>query len=144
MFDNSLISAFVKQWRLETHTFHLLWDRVAHTPDGAVPETLHQYVRCYLIMLIRGFLFTNELATLVPLRWLPLLEDFDRCYRLSWGLHCSVIPTTHCTSWHCVMWQILRGVCRFLYYGFTVGFHLSVRQITMSLGSHLLLGTYIL
>ncbi|KAL4358140.1 hypothetical protein AHAS_Ahas09G0256900 [Arachis hypogaea] len=25
IFDNSLISVFVEQWRLETHTFHLLW-----------------------------------------------------------------------------------------------------------------------
>ncbi|RYQ99348.1 hypothetical protein Ahy_B07g087281 isoform B [Arachis hypogaea] len=29
MLDNSLISAFVEQWRLETHSFHLPWDEVS-------------------------------------------------------------------------------------------------------------------
>ncbi|RYR17842.1 hypothetical protein Ahy_B03g062517 [Arachis hypogaea] len=59
-------------------------DRVAHTPDRTIPDTLCQYVRCYLMMLIGVFLFTDKSATLVPLRWLPLLEDFDRCSWLSW------------------------------------------------------------
>ncbi|KAL4329691.1 hypothetical protein AHAS_Ahas13G0325400 [Arachis hypogaea] len=80
-----------------------LGDRMAHTPDGAAPETLRQYARCYLMMLIEGFSFTDKSATFVLLRWLPLLEDFDRCSWLSWGLHCSVIPTTHCTPRHCVI-----------------------------------------
>ncbi|KAL4306951.1 hypothetical protein AHAS_Ahas16G0229600 [Arachis hypogaea] len=32
-----------------------------------------------------GYLFTNKSAFLVSFRWLPLLEDFDRCRRLCWG-----------------------------------------------------------
>ncbi|KAL4343388.1 hypothetical protein AHAS_Ahas11G0073400 [Arachis hypogaea] len=47
-----------------------LRDRVAHIPDGVASETLRQYAR-------------YKSATLVPLRWLPLLEDFDRCSQLS-------------------------------------------------------------
>ncbi|KAL4373467.1 hypothetical protein AHAS_Ahas05G0084700 [Arachis hypogaea] len=41
----------------------------------------------------RGFLFIDKSATLFPLRWLSLLEDFHRCNQLLWGLHCSVVRT---------------------------------------------------
>ncbi|XP_025634914.1 protein MAIN-LIKE 2-like [Arachis hypogaea] len=57
----------------------MMWlrDQVAHISDGAASETLRQYIQCYLMMLIGGFLFTDKSATIVPLRWLSLLEDFD-------------------------------------------------------------------
>ncbi|KAL4277157.1 hypothetical protein AHAS_Ahas20G0279100 [Arachis hypogaea] len=38
-----------------------------------------------LLILIKGYLFTDKSANLVSLRWLPLLEDFDSCRWLSWG-----------------------------------------------------------
>ncbi|XLS46312.1 hypothetical protein HN51_003177 [Arachis hypogaea] len=59
-------------------------DKVAHVPAKADLDTLLQYVRCYLMMLIGGFLFTNKSAILVLLRWLPLLENFHRYSQLSW------------------------------------------------------------
>ncbi|RYR26099.1 hypothetical protein Ahy_B02g060255 [Arachis hypogaea] len=71
--------------------------RVVHTeaclvagpcpPDAPTddPETLWQYARCYIMLLIGGYLLTDKLNNLVHLRWLPLLEDFGRCRALSWG-----------------------------------------------------------
>ncbi|KAL4381487.1 hypothetical protein AHAS_Ahas04G0138400 [Arachis hypogaea] len=62
-----------------------LRNRVTHIPLWADVGTLRQYVRCYLLILIGEYLFTNKSASLVPLRWLQLLEDFDSCKRLLWG-----------------------------------------------------------
>ncbi|RYR23571.1 hypothetical protein Ahy_B03g068774 [Arachis hypogaea] len=65
--------------RKQVFAVRITWlrDRVAHIPDGTALETLRQCARCYLMMLIGGFLFTDKSATLVSLRWLPLLEDFN-------------------------------------------------------------------
>ncbi|MED6210700.1 hypothetical protein PIB30_066600 [Stylosanthes scabra] len=35
--------------------------------------------------MIGGLLFSDKTNSIVSLRWLPFLEDFDRCSRLSWG-----------------------------------------------------------
>ncbi|RYQ93247.1 hypothetical protein Ahy_B09g099517 [Arachis hypogaea] len=35
--------------------------------------------------MIGGYLLTDKLNNTVHLRWLPLLDDFERCRRLSWG-----------------------------------------------------------
>ncbi|RYQ99349.1 hypothetical protein Ahy_B07g087281 isoform C [Arachis hypogaea] len=47
--------------------------RVSHISPGADLDTLRKYARCYLMMLIEGFLFTDKSTTLVPLKWLLLL-----------------------------------------------------------------------
>ncbi|RYQ95264.1 hypothetical protein Ahy_B08g090336 [Arachis hypogaea] len=49
------------------------------------PKTLRQYARCYILLLIGGYLMTDKSNNLVHLRWLPLLADFVRCRELSWG-----------------------------------------------------------
>ncbi|XP_025661920.1 serine/threonine-protein phosphatase 7 long form homolog [Arachis hypogaea] len=120
IFDNSLISALVERWRLETHTWYhteswalveqllgarppvaaqqeaqrkesftlkLVWlqDRVRQMPQTDDPETLRQYARCYIMLLIRGYLMTDKSNNLVHLRWLPLLRDFTECRVFSWS-----------------------------------------------------------
>ncbi|RYR73418.1 hypothetical protein Ahy_A02g007760 [Arachis hypogaea] len=54
-------------------------------PDTSDPDTLRQYVRCYIMLMIGGYLLTDKLKNTVHLRWLPLLDDFERCRMLSWG-----------------------------------------------------------
>ncbi|KAL4336865.1 hypothetical protein AHAS_Ahas12G0052900 [Arachis hypogaea] len=51
------------------------------------------------MMLIGRFLFIDKSATLVPLIWLLLLEDFDHCRWLSW--ESALLPYTYhslCTA----------------------------------------------
>ncbi|QHO00135.1 uncharacterized protein DS421_13g403870 [Arachis hypogaea] len=102
IFDNSLISALVEQWRPETHTFHLPWDEVTITlqdvayhlglrahvwlrdhvrqmPPTDDLETLRHYASCYIMLLIGGYLMTENSNNLVHIRWLPLLRDFGEC-----------------------------------------------------------------
>ncbi|RYR72121.1 hypothetical protein Ahy_A02g006330 [Arachis hypogaea] len=54
-------------------------------PGTIDPSTLRQYARCYIMLLIGGYLMTDKLNNLVHLRWLPLLADFQMCCGLSWG-----------------------------------------------------------
>ncbi|QHO16421.1 uncharacterized protein DS421_10g303390 [Arachis hypogaea] len=54
------------------------------------PETLRQYARCYIMLLIRGYLLTDKSNNLVHLRWIPLLRDFEECRR-------GVTGITRCT-----------------------------------------------
>ncbi|QHO03209.1 uncharacterized protein DS421_13g430370 [Arachis hypogaea] len=49
------------------------------------PETLRQYARCYIMLLIGGYLMTDKSNNLVHLRWLPLLWDFEECRVFSWS-----------------------------------------------------------
>ncbi|RYR24873.1 hypothetical protein Ahy_B02g058432 [Arachis hypogaea] len=60
------------------------------TVDAA---TLRQYMRCYIMLLIRGYLMTELSNNQVHIRWLLLLEDFERCRRLSW--ESSVLAWTY-------------------------------------------------
>ncbi|RYR25442.1 hypothetical protein Ahy_B02g059191 [Arachis hypogaea] len=94
IFENSLITAFMEQWHPETHTFYLPWG--CGVPPWATrtqgtswetddPKTLRQYARSYILLLIMGYLLTDKSNNLVHLRWLPLLQDFERCHGLSWG-----------------------------------------------------------
>ncbi|KAL4300933.1 hypothetical protein AHAS_Ahas17G0250400 [Arachis hypogaea] len=53
IFGNVLLFVFVKQWRLETHIFHLLWveaiitlqDVAYHHPIGGCTRNFQQYHR---------------------------------------------------------------------------------------------------
>ncbi|RYR57125.1 hypothetical protein Ahy_A05g022855 [Arachis hypogaea] len=70
--------------RKESFTLKLVWlcDRARLPP---LPETLRQYVQCYIMLLIGGYLLTDKSNNLVHVRWLPLLRDFAECRALSWG-----------------------------------------------------------
>ncbi|RYR38378.1 hypothetical protein Ahy_A09g043416 [Arachis hypogaea] len=111
MFNNSLISAFVERWRLrepETRSFHFPWNvayhlglRIEVSQLEVVPETFgntmdtpcESGMRIYLVLGrhhnqregSREFIFTDKSATLVSLKQLLLLVDFDRCRQLSSG-----------------------------------------------------------
>ncbi|QHO49067.1 uncharacterized protein DS421_1g10740 [Arachis hypogaea] len=73
--------------RKESFSVKFTWlrDRVCHMPQTDDSETLRQYARCYILLLIRAYLMTDKSSNLVYLRWLPLLQDFERCRGLSWG-----------------------------------------------------------
>ncbi|QHO09082.1 uncharacterized protein DS421_14g478220 [Arachis hypogaea] len=73
--------------RKESFTLKLVWlrDRVRQMPQTDDPETLRQYARCYIMLLIEGYLMTDKFNNLVHLRWLPLLRDFTKCRAFSWG-----------------------------------------------------------
>ncbi|RYQ79307.1 hypothetical protein Ahy_Scaffold6g108029 [Arachis hypogaea] len=49
------------------------------------PETLRQYARCYIMLLIGGYLLTDKSNNLVHIRWLSLFRDFAERRALSWG-----------------------------------------------------------
>ncbi|RYR67758.1 hypothetical protein Ahy_A03g014162 [Arachis hypogaea] len=76
--------------RKESFTLKLVWlrDCVYQMPPIDDPETLRQYARCYIMLLIRGYLMMDKSNNLVHLRWLPLLQDFGQCRALSW---CSIL-----------------------------------------------------
>ncbi|RYR03891.1 hypothetical protein Ahy_B06g083294 [Arachis hypogaea] len=69
----------------------LVWlqDRVRQMPQIDDPETLRQYARCYIMLLIGGYLMTDKSNNMVHLRWLPLLRDFAECRAFFLGLHCA-------------------------------------------------------
>ncbi|RYR05468.1 hypothetical protein Ahy_B06g085333 [Arachis hypogaea] len=73
--------------RKESFTLKLVWlhDRVCQMPPTDDPETLRQYARCYIMLLIGGYLLTDKSNNLVHIRWLPLLRDFAEYRALSWG-----------------------------------------------------------
>ncbi|RYR78723.1 hypothetical protein Ahy_A01g003575 [Arachis hypogaea] len=60
------------------------WDRIRHMPPSTTdPSTLRQYTRCYIMLLIGGYLISDKSNNQVHIRWLPLLPDFGRCSSLS-------------------------------------------------------------
>ncbi|XP_020985809.1 serine/threonine-protein phosphatase 7 long form homolog [Arachis duranensis] len=73
--------------RKESFTLKLVWlrDRACQMPQTDDSETLRQYTRCYIMLLIGGYLMTDKSNNLVHLRWLPLLRDFTKCRAFSWG-----------------------------------------------------------
>ena len=73
--------------RKESFTLKLVWlrDRVRQMSQTNDPETLRQYARCYIMLLIGGYLMTDKSNNLVHLRWLPLLWDFAECRAFSCG-----------------------------------------------------------
>ncbi|RYR15646.1 hypothetical protein Ahy_B04g072534 [Arachis hypogaea] len=58
-------------------------------------------MRCYILLMIGGYLMTEKSTNQVHLQWLPLLEDFQRFRALSWGL--AVLAWTYhslCSATH--------------------------------------------
>ncbi|RYR63149.1 hypothetical protein Ahy_A04g020943 [Arachis hypogaea] len=72
--------------RKESFTLKLVWlrDRVPQMPLTDDPETLRQYTRCHIMLLIEGYLLIDKSNNLVHVCWLPLLRDFAECRALSW------------------------------------------------------------
>ncbi|XP_057740615.1 serine/threonine-protein phosphatase 7 long form homolog [Arachis stenosperma] len=86
--------------RREDFSLKVTWlrDRLRQMPPNTSDlDTLRQYARCYIMLMIRGYLGTDKSNNTVHLRWLPLLDDFERCHRLSWGS--SQIPHRQCPSY---------------------------------------------
>ncbi|RYR21065.1 hypothetical protein Ahy_B03g066306 [Arachis hypogaea] len=52
---------------------------------NATEECLMRYMRGYIMQLIGRILFPDASDYRVHIKWLPLLEDFGTCGRLSWG-----------------------------------------------------------
>ncbi|RYR38627.1 hypothetical protein Ahy_A09g043731 [Arachis hypogaea] len=67
--------------RKESFTLKLVWlrDRVRQMPQTNDPETLRQYGKFYIMLLIGGYLMIDKSNNLVHLCWLPLLCDFAEC-----------------------------------------------------------------
>ncbi|RYR72721.1 hypothetical protein Ahy_A02g006936 isoform B [Arachis hypogaea] len=87
--------------RNESFTLKLIWlcDRVRQMPLTDDPETLRQYARCYIMLLIGGYLLIDKSNNLVHIRWLPLLRDFAEC----WDYHGALLYWLGLTS-HSVWW----------------------------------------
>ncbi|MED6118549.1 hypothetical protein PIB30_003765 [Stylosanthes scabra] len=60
-----------------------LRDRLRHTPAAGEPDVLKQFARCYIMLMIGCWLFPNKSVNMVSVRWLPLIEDFESCKKLS-------------------------------------------------------------
>ncbi|KAJ9555058.1 hypothetical protein OSB04_009672 [Centaurea solstitialis] len=54
-------------------------------PDNASNEQCMQRARAYILVLLGGAVFPDSNDNCVHMNLLALLEDFDRCSRLSWG-----------------------------------------------------------
>ncbi|RYR42068.1 hypothetical protein Ahy_A08g038515 [Arachis hypogaea] len=70
--------------------------------DTSDPDTLRQYARFYIMLMIGGYLLSNKSNNTVHLRWMPFLDDFERCRRLSCGS--AVLAWTYhsfCHAAHC-------------------------------------------
>ncbi|RYQ90534.1 hypothetical protein Ahy_B09g096591 isoform B [Arachis hypogaea] len=52
-----------------------MWDHIRHMPPTDDPDTLRQYARYYILLLIVGYLMTDKSNNFVHLHWLPLLQE---------------------------------------------------------------------
>ncbi|KAK7306625.1 hypothetical protein VNO77_44576 [Canavalia gladiata] len=48
-------------------------------------EQLDRFTHAYMLRLIGGVLFCDHSSSRVPLRYLPMIADFDTCAQYSWG-----------------------------------------------------------
>ncbi|RYR15604.1 hypothetical protein Ahy_B04g072457 [Arachis hypogaea] len=63
-------------------------------PKTNDPDTLRQYARCYILLMIRGYLMSGKSNNQAHLWWLPLLDDYVRCRSRSLGV-CGAAWTYH-------------------------------------------------
>ncbi|RYR35130.1 hypothetical protein Ahy_A10g050267 [Arachis hypogaea] len=105
--DEPLVSAFVKRWSLEMHTFHLPFSEctimlqdVAYQLGLPInrhelgcrrhsvtfyQETVRRYARAYIMMLFSTQLFGDKSGTCMHIRWLPYVARLEDMGRYSWG-----------------------------------------------------------
>ncbi|MED6110172.1 hypothetical protein PIB30_040507 [Stylosanthes scabra] len=96
VYDASQLFAFVKRWRLEINTFHL----PLGISNAGMVGAHGSWWKMFLVLGPRQLLQTNNIASL---RWVPLLEDFDKCSRFSWG---SVVL---CSTYHALSYASNRA-----------------------------------
>ncbi|KAF1881494.1 hypothetical protein Lal_00021472 [Lupinus albus] len=56
-----------------------------HCPVDAPIEVTEQHTRAYLLYLVGSTIFSTTTGNKVPVMYLPLFEDFDRCGQYAWG-----------------------------------------------------------
>ncbi|KAK4275528.1 hypothetical protein QN277_018593 [Acacia crassicarpa] len=54
-------------------------------PDDASKEVIEQHTRAYLLYLVGSTIFSTTTGNKVPVMYLPLFENFERCGRYAWG-----------------------------------------------------------
>ena len=62
-----------------------LRERFAVIAEDASAEVVRRHARAYLLHLLGCTIFSDKTGNSVPLMYLPLLEDFDRASKYSWG-----------------------------------------------------------
>ncbi|KAL5164951.1 Protein MAIN-LIKE 2 [Glycine soja] len=54
-------------------------------PEDAPIEVIEQHTRAYLLHLVGSTIFSTTTGNKVPVMYLPLFENFDRCGQYAWG-----------------------------------------------------------
>ncbi|XP_028760254.1 protein MAIN-LIKE 2 isoform X2 [Neltuma alba] len=54
-------------------------------PDDASKEVIEQHTRAYLLYLVGSTIFSTTTGNKVPVMYLPLFENFERCGQYAWG-----------------------------------------------------------
>lgn len=57
----------------------------SHCPEDAPIEVIEQHTRAYLLYLVGSTVFSTTTGNKVPVMYLPLFENFDRCGQYAWG-----------------------------------------------------------
>lgn len=57
----------------------------SHCPEDAPIEVIEQHTRAYLLYLVGSTIFSTTTGNKVPVMYLPLFENFDRCGQYAWG-----------------------------------------------------------
>ncbi|KAL2322575.1 hypothetical protein Fmac_026954 [Flemingia macrophylla] len=54
-------------------------------PEDAPIEVIEQHTRAYILYLVGSTIFSTTTGNKVPVMYLPLFENFDRCGQYAWG-----------------------------------------------------------
>ncbi|XP_016199956.1 protein MAIN-LIKE 2-like [Arachis ipaensis] len=73
-----------------------LRNQVAHIPDGASPETLRQYARCYLMMLIGGVFIHGQVGNTCAVEMASTTRGFRSMQPVVMGVRTSLDRDRHC------------------------------------------------
>ncbi|KAL0912221.1 hypothetical protein M5K25_018183 [Dendrobium thyrsiflorum] len=65
----------------------LAWlrDNFKDVPENATAETVAYHTRAYIMHMLGSWIVPNRSGNAVPCRYLPLLEDFEKCGRTAFG-----------------------------------------------------------